>query len=347
MHLRDGTLVIVAASGGGIQATAWTARVLTGLDEIFADFSQSVGLISSVSGGSVGAYYYVGSRGPRANGQTAQIPADRRALINNLAYSSSLEATAWGTAFPDLMRFVFPPAVFIHVTDRGSVIEEDWRLKVAKDKLDDDTLRKWTPRVQSGQKPIVAFNSTLAQTGEHLVMSPVVAKGERVPLANDPCKTENQPMRDAQFLPAYSGTHQADLLASTGARLSASFSYVSPICAGSGDKTFNSNLNDAAISNDERTRLKEQLECRAADGGYFDNEGIVLATKWIEELMANFQDSKKFQNVLIVRIMPFPETDSESEKASALKADHTSFLWETLGPLFCLTAARTGAGRTR
>ncbi len=33
LRLRDGTLVIVAASGGGIQAAAWTARVLTGLDE--------------------------------------------------------------------------------------------------------------------------------------------------------------------------------------------------------------------------------------------------------------------------------------------------------------------------
>ena len=53
------TLVVVTAAGGGIQAAAWTAEVLTGFDELWGDgFTRSVGLISSVSGGSVGVMYY-------------------------------------------------------------------------------------------------------------------------------------------------------------------------------------------------------------------------------------------------------------------------------------------------
>jgi hypothetical protein len=54
----------VAAAGGGIQAAAWTARVLTGLEEICAEkrpgrFVQSLKLLSGVSGGSVGIMYFV------------------------------------------------------------------------------------------------------------------------------------------------------------------------------------------------------------------------------------------------------------------------------------------------
>jgi hypothetical protein len=41
------TLVVVSAAGGGIQAAAWTAQVLAGLDEIYGpDFSRSVGMVS-------------------------------------------------------------------------------------------------------------------------------------------------------------------------------------------------------------------------------------------------------------------------------------------------------------
>ncbi|MEM0969653.1 MAG: hypothetical protein AAGJ31_09905, partial [Verrucomicrobiota bacterium] len=47
--------VVVCASGGGIQAAAWSTQVLAGLDEITdGSFAKSVHLISSTSGGSVG-----------------------------------------------------------------------------------------------------------------------------------------------------------------------------------------------------------------------------------------------------------------------------------------------------
>ena len=61
------TMIVVAANGGGIQASAWTARVLTGLEEACQpdqldcdqDFGKSIRLISSVSGGSVGTMYFM------------------------------------------------------------------------------------------------------------------------------------------------------------------------------------------------------------------------------------------------------------------------------------------------
>jgi hypothetical protein len=60
------TLVVVTAAGGGIQAAAWSARVLVGLHQRYGtDFSASIGLISAVSGGSVGVMYFLDQWGTR------------------------------------------------------------------------------------------------------------------------------------------------------------------------------------------------------------------------------------------------------------------------------------------
>ena len=56
------TVIVIAATGGGIQSAAWTGNVLAQLKEAFGDvpqFDRSVRLVSSVSGGSVGAMYFL------------------------------------------------------------------------------------------------------------------------------------------------------------------------------------------------------------------------------------------------------------------------------------------------
>ncbi len=58
--VRRDTAIVVAASGGGTQAAAWTARVLSGLDKecgVSCAFSESIALISGTSGGAVGAMF--------------------------------------------------------------------------------------------------------------------------------------------------------------------------------------------------------------------------------------------------------------------------------------------------
>ena len=70
---EDGKVVVVAASGGGIQASAWTARVLTGLEaQNPGKFARAIRLVSSVSGGSVGAMYFSGRYQP--NGGVSNLP---------------------------------------------------------------------------------------------------------------------------------------------------------------------------------------------------------------------------------------------------------------------------------
>ena len=99
-------VVLVAASGGGIKAAAWTTRVLTGLEEANPRiFGDSVRLISAVSGGSVGAMYFVSEYD--ANG--AGLPSDVSTLEEAVARSeaSSLDDIAWGLVYPDFLRIFF------------------------------------------------------------------------------------------------------------------------------------------------------------------------------------------------------------------------------------------------
>lgn len=173
---RCKTLVVVTASGGGIQATAWTCRVLVGLHQRYGDpFTRSVGLISAVSGGSVGALYYLDhwqQTGPPLP------PADGAPWVNNLpvpgtlcaqAMASSLEATAWGLAFPDLLRVVLPWAV-PKTHDRGAWIEEAWRDRLLHP---DARLTDWTRPVLEGAMPIPVFNATIVETGQRFLAAPV------------------------------------------------------------------------------------------------------------------------------------------------------------------------------
>ena len=130
-HAPRRTLVAVSAAGGGIQAAAWTAQVLAGLDEIYGpDFTRSVCIVSGVSGGSVGTMYYMAGGNWTSDGPPYN-PELRQQLIE-WAESSSLEATGWGMVYPDFMRSIVPFLVPQHV-DRGWAIEQSWLNRIRVD----------------------------------------------------------------------------------------------------------------------------------------------------------------------------------------------------------------------
>ena len=108
LRVGSRTPILVAATGGGIQAAAWTARVLTGIDDALPvdlrdAYTHSIRLLSAVSGGGVGAMYF--SERYRANGfdhtQLDQVVAK--------AETSSLDDVAWGATYPDALATFFPP----------------------------------------------------------------------------------------------------------------------------------------------------------------------------------------------------------------------------------------------
>jgi hypothetical protein len=334
------TLIVVCAAGGGIQAAAWTAKVLAGLHEKFGStLTRSVGLISGVSGGSVGTYYYL----LRYQDLIAANSTDQFNEIDRWVRDSStlsgLEAIGWGLAFPDLLRSMAPTSRFSpgDFQDRGLALENVWRrrtetlLDVADSSYRQEmksfqTLHRLRSLILQGKLPIPIFNGTLCDGGQRFLFSPI-----RVPM--EPVfQTDSD-----EFARVYP---HSDIALSTAVRLSATFSYVTPVCR------------------PERNGIR--LTSRwVADGGYADNDGVVTALNALLQILSN-RDARTplpFERVLLVRIAAFPEsrlmaTQTPADLAVPSESDErraalSGWAKSTFGPLQILLSVRQSSQHER
>jgi hypothetical protein len=294
--LNHRRLILVATPGGGIQAAAWTAKVLKELDYKFKDvngangFRKSVALISSVSGGSLGSMIYAASfTGNVSPGCTA---------IN--AEASAIDEVAWGMTGPDVWRAILPlfrpPDL-----DRGWALEQKWGVvnglspephcsscgvrekptcvgvntKASSAPLENDTyLSDWALRGTG--VPALIFNSMLVERGQHVVFSTT-----RFPPKNDPRGIVN-------FYDLYPDVKQPfDIRVNTAARLSASFPFVAP-------------------ASRPNLRSPQAGDFHYVDGGYYDNLGIDSLIGWLGSAYAS-DDSleSKTPEILILQIRHF------------------------------------------
>jgi hypothetical protein len=206
LNLGTRTPILIAATGGGIQAAAWTARVLTGIDaalpaDVRDAFTHSIRLLSTVSGGGVGAMYF--SERYRPSG------FDRTKLheVVDKAEASTLDDVAWGAAYPDALATFLPPvrAVF---GDRGQALETAWTRSLEVGRL----LSDWRTQVWSDLRPANIFNATLVDTGERVLLG-----------------TSRLGWREERGLRNFEEVYKdRDVQVVTAARLAASFAYVSP-----------------------------------------------------------------------------------------------------------------------
>jgi hypothetical protein len=284
-------VVLVAASGGGIQSAAWTARVLSGLRREFekqsekaaVEFDRSIRLISSVSGGSVGAMYIVDAY--QANGQLPQV-GDQLDYYKPLkaAEASSLDDVAWGLVYPDFLwalipfwkGFYFYPFYLVNgpnvFSDRGSALENAWK---RTDSLATATLSRWQPDVAKGNKPAVVFNATIVETGERLLLSTTDFEPFREP-------TNRITPGWQEFSRLYP---EMDLPIVTAARLSATFPFVTPAAR----------ILRGGVFADQY---------HVVDGGYYDNFGVATLIEWLNRAM-NAASSKP-SRILILQIRGSP-----------------------------------------
>ncbi len=195
------TAVIVSAQGGGIQAAAWTAEVLARLDETLGgEFAPRVRLISSVSGGSLGAMYFsAGYHGGKVSGHEAIIRAAR---------ASSLDEIAFGLVYRDLPR-IFLPFASSRLTDRGAAAERAWSAQPGAP-AGTVMLGQWREETRRGQRPANIFNAMAAETGQRCLISTV-----------DLGRSSGRREFDEMY-------PELDLKPVTAVRLSASFPYVAP-----------------------------------------------------------------------------------------------------------------------
>jgi hypothetical protein len=313
---RDGKpMVLVAASGGGIQSAAWTALVLSGLKNDLqgqgSEFDCSIRLISSVSGGSVGAMHFADGYGPEGTLPTVNSGlSEYRPLVN--AEASSLDEVAWGLAYQDLpwtlvpfLRGVgFQPFTVINggdvVNDRGTALENAWKLT---EDLKSATLFRWRDDAQRGRRPALIFNSTIVETGERLLLSTT-----NIDLSSQPARKSSNGRQESNSL-----YPMRDVPIVTAARLSATFPYVTPA--------------PRIWRGDTLAR-----DYHVADGGYYDNYGIVSLLDWLDAFVRGPEPLPS--KVIIVQIRGFPT------RAPSRPVTQQGFIFQALAPLQTLLQVR-------
>lgn len=296
--------IVVCASGGGIHQAAWSSRVLSGLQEGLAGrhgeaLSRAIRLVSAVSGGSVGALYFLAAY---RDGRLPEGEALRRELMER-ATRSSLDAAAWGLVYPDALRTAAPWFAPRYV-DRGWALERAWDAVGGCGA----SLAAWRSDAARGLRPAVAFNTTLAESGEKLVIGTFDLS---------PAPIKEYVRRTFQELhPGW------DLAPVTAARLSATFPYVAPAA-----------------------RIGAHIATSAAlhfvDGGYYDNYGFATAAEFLREGLAEAGGPGPVRRILLLQIRgAAPEAYAEAH-------GHRGWFYQLLAPLQSLLSVRTLAQRTR
>ncbi len=395
---QNRVFVVVTATGGGIQASAWTSMVLTGIhrDRIIAkrpenmpnsitadaiaaqQLTGAIGMISCVSGGSVGTLQYV-AKYPEV--LQSELPDEQVAALDHihaLAGRSSLEAAAWGLFFPDAMRLIGINRS--RTDDRGLVQEGLWASRmqapmtpqeIGRHKYfpaDTASLRAlFDPEAETKNRAAIEAHAA-SITGRddwrlgHLAFrvkegtlpavifnSYLVNTGQRVMIAPFSFSPNDDRFRKRDTFDAleYASSMGMGLRLATAARLSATFPYVSPTAVS------DMPLTDVERSGDELPRSEILLrEAHYADGGYTDNEGLLGAIQLIETLRAEYDGdpNRPFDKIVLLRVLPFPLVKSASDvslgKQTKLRRDPT---WKQsfLGPMIAMFNGRSVAQQER
>jgi predicted acylesterase/phospholipase RssA len=309
--------LVVAAAGGGIQAGAWTMRVLRGLDEsLNGTLRQRVAMISSVSGGSMGALYYGAFE-------------DKLDDAEQQALKPSLDEVA--TAF--VRRDIFGVIGLRLGPDRGAALEETWERRLPEAPEGSRTLRGWSDAARdfavgtNGTRPFPAFlfNSTVVETGRPIAFATTQFPTRQYRTRIGEGTQEYPTVESANFILRLADGDDAardiGLKVVTAARLSAAFPYVSP-----------------AATLDMKTDAVEPYHL--VDGGYYDMYGLVALSQWVddalEEMSRNNEVLPSTIGVVIARGLAASDSALPREGAPAQPFDkaiaNQGWRWQLTAP---------------
>ncbi len=361
-------LVIVTASGGGIQAAAWATRVLYELDTRYSDLVNSICLFSPVSGGSTGIMHFLAHRAFRntpLSNNLENLDKGKRAEEEEVnasqwayraACRSSLEAVAWGILFPDFVRTVAPFPWFNKMQDRGWALEASWwnNLTVGDEKdwskVQSLQMSQLSELTRIGKLPPVIFNATSVETGQRVMLGTIY--GDRIRPQSDPNDSSGALYVDRaidyfRFLSEMAHKVpflETDMRVTTAVRLSATFSYVTPVA-----RPYSANFEQAAskltsTSPDNISEIRRKMSMHICDGGYADNSGVVTAVQLVRQLLfdpAATPSAPEIDQIILLRIEPFPPSEQRLSEQSA------GVFSSLFGPASALTNARTSSQAER
>jgi len=305
---KDGPLVVICASGGGITAEVWSIEVLTMLDRLFPDLAGNVRLVTGASGGMVGAAAWVGSK--------SREPADAlwTSPLPERCYRDQLSPVALRLALFDFgpHGFVLQQCVpRMRHWNRGEVLEQIWTERHPNSNKSwvlpelGKTLANLASEEHGGTVPSLLFSPTIAEQGRPLLISnldvsQIVTVG--LPGANPDRWDRVHRAVDARNLLGGSAVESAPL--STWARMSATFPLVSP----AGSIPF---LRDP----EESEGSSETGRIHIVDAGYTDNQGTSLALAWLRNYWLRWarQDPENApRDVVLIEIDAFPRYGSRA-----------------------------------
>jgi hypothetical protein len=369
---KEQSLVVVAASGGGIQASGWMAQVLAGLQDpslgIGEDFTKAIGLISSTSGGSVGSMFYLDQfeNGVLSKDENGLIKQGKNGLTKVVENSTNdwLNSVGWGLAFPDLFRAIGLPFVVNWFSedhkylDRGYALEKNWQKTLTLGNKKSPTLDDRHEQILAGETPIAVYNTTLVENGRPFYVSSMkFVEGTMANYASESSgKNVDNTALDFKTLYNNCGTNgdqPCDLALTTAARLSASFPYVTPMARNDREniikvKDDKGNTLTIKVKDDKGNDTDFLQNYHIADGGYYDNSGAFTAMNWLNDFLEYNNSNKDHRiniaKVLILQINAFPEDDLKLNQQGSL-----GFVVSTIGPLNTLAGIRdaTQIGRNK
>jgi hypothetical protein len=315
--VKDGNLVVVTTTGGGILAAGWTTLALQELIHARPELRDEIRLVSGASGGSVGAAFYLaGLRKLGEPGQTVQAAlAEARAR----SMASSLDAVAYGLVFLDFPR-LFSGGFLFSATgnDRGYLLEKRWSNLAGGLAV---SVHELAPEIRAGRLPAPIFNLTAMETGRRVMATPVTfsGNGHRAETLDEYLLPQPAPSSGGEV--AGAAVAKADLDMWTAARLSATFPYVSPAARALIDNRFG----------------EDQASHHMIDGGYNDNYGVASALDFLDPVMNARLDGKlSFKRLLIIQLRCSNVDSAPPSSAPGIQAS-------LVGPLLGILNVRDGA----
>ncbi len=253
---RKPVLVVVTTKGGGARAAAWTTAVLTRLEEDIPQLPYHTRLVSGVSGGMLGAMYYVATLNPPEPGRPLHtIPGDQSSSHDP---AEIVDRISRDNLSPVVRHLALPLA-----GDRGEALEQAWEKNTAG--VLARPFADMRDAEHSGWCPSLVFSPMLVEDGRRLIISNldlgflVRNQGSLLSADNAPCapsQLAEYSKSGWQFFKLFPYATKVRL--STVARMNASFPYISP---------------DAELATSPPRRV--------VDAAYYDAYGVNLAALWI------------------------------------------------------------------
>ncbi|QWG25370.1 hypothetical protein KMZ93_11060 [Bradyrhizobium sediminis] len=262
---RSFPVYIVAARGGGLYAAYQTATTLARLYDRCPAIIDHIFLVSSVSGGSIGAAAFSAAIQAEPAPDKTQCSTSKstsrgkiEALLDRFFASDFLAPLAASALFPDFaQRFLpYPVPAFDRARALERALEVAW-VDATSGKSDAFSKGIVQDR-KTGAGPILFMNITQAETGEQQVIAPT---------------SDSIEWGRSAVTSAFVSSSETDIALSTAATLSSRFPVILPPAS-------------VALEKEPgKWSLWPRIVTRFVDGGYFENSGADTAVKivrWLE-----------------------------------------------------------------